>query len=83
MELAAWVILFLVGLALLQVLAYHVIRDRFDTSPATGRSGKSGPLFAPRTEEQPAGDRCQCPACGTSNERRYTFCRACVSRLAT
>lgn len=85
MELAAWVIGFLVGLALLQVLAYHFLRDRFDTSPRTGLSGRSGTLLAPTSDPDtdPAETGCRCPACGTLNERQYTFCRTCVGRLAT
>ena len=85
MELAAWVIVFLVGLALLQVLAYHFLRDRFDTSPRTGPSGRSGTLLAPTGDSDPNPDEagCRCPACGTLNKRQYTFCRTCVGRLAT
>ena len=87
MEVWTWIVAYIVGFSLLQLLVYRYVRDRDGverTSPS-GAETYSAPLD--QTERPPAvrsdgGEGTHCPQCGAFNEgESYRFCRECVSRL--
>jgi hypothetical protein len=80
----AWILAYVVGFALLQLLLYRYLgRDARGTDAATptareGSAGLTGGAHAP------TGDAVTCRHCGAENDREasYRFCRECTSPLA-
>lgn len=91
MSVWGWLVAYVVGFALLQLLLYRYFSDdhtAYDASPdARERSTEGHPAagqdpLAPRPPTEP-GDTLVCRHCGAPNEREssYTFCRRCVQPL--
>jgi hypothetical protein len=86
MEVWTWIVAYIVGFSLLQLLVYRYVRDREASGTAPrGAETYSAPLD--QTERAPGarseGDEgTHCPQCGAFNEgNSYQYCRACVSPL--
>jgi hypothetical protein len=92
MSVWGWLVAYVVGFALLQLLLYRYFSDDHTTydgaSPDARETSTEGhpaagqdPL-APRPPTEP-GDTLVCRHCGAPNEREgsYTFCRRCVQPL--
>jgi hypothetical protein len=88
MEVWAWIVAYIVGFSLLQLLVYRYVRDEeasVEGSSAPGVESYSAPVDKP--ERAPAvrsdgGEGTHCPQCGTFNEGdTFRYCRECVSPL--
>lgn len=88
MEVWTWIVAYIVGFSLLQLLVYRYVRDREASVERTSPRGAetySAPVD--QTERAPAvrsdgGEGKHCPECGTFNESdSYRYCRECVSPL--
>lgn len=84
MEAWGWLLAYVAGFGLVQLLLYRYFR-REDPSPdaAPGRSdgGHGRPLDGPGDASDEDG--IYCPNCGAFNERAqpFAYCRECVERL--
>ncbi len=82
MDALGWLIAYVVGFGLLQLLLYRYFQ-REDPSPdATPRMDRSR-AAAVEGGEEPATDGVYCDNCGAHNEAAatYSYCRECVSLL--
>jgi len=86
MEVWTWIVAYIVGFSLLQLLVYRYVRDREASGTApSGAETYSAPLD--QTERAPAvrsdgGEGTHCPQCGAFNEGdSYQYCCECVSPL--
>lgn len=83
MDVWAWVIAYIVGFALLQLLVLRYLRD--DRAAADrGGSGSEHQTVArvesaPATADTSAGRRCE--HCGADNESEYRYCGNCAAPL--
>lgn len=83
MEAWAWLVAYLLGFGLLQLVLYRYFQREFrhaDTTPATTERSA-----APAHDGggEPAGEGIHCPECGCRNlqEPTFTYCRRCTSPL--
>ncbi|MFB6165117.1 MAG: hypothetical protein ABEJ31_08150 [Haloarculaceae archaeon] len=90
MEVWTWIVAYVVGFSLLQLLVYRYFRDS-DASvegPPHGPGERYSPAVdglerdAPRGREA-TGDGRYCPHCGATNEpdASFRYCRECASPL--
>lgn len=80
-----WLVVYLVGFALVQVLLYRYLRDSQggQTAPR-GSETESARAPVERTAERSATDGEQgvyCRNCGARNEGSYSYCRECAGQL--
>jgi len=81
----AWVLVYVVGFCLFQVLLYRYLqRNETSLDQATpdfgeGRPARSGPAGI----DDPEREGVQCQHCGTYNERTqmFSYCRQCAERI--
>lgn len=86
MELWAWLGVYLVGFALLQLLLYrYFIGESTTSDPSTESTtpqfeGTSTSVERPQTSDE---DMLVCEECGTPNrlDPAFTFCKSCGNRL--
>jgi len=82
MESWGWLIAYVVGFGLLQLLLYRYLQGRGATPNSTGGRGASGGATAgPSASGAEAGVRCA--SCGTVNEAdgMIRYCRSCAESL--
>jgi hypothetical protein len=90
MDAWGWILVYLVGFTLLQLLLFRYFSD--DTAfegASLGSRNVSAPRSMDSTQPQTdagrdaAGDTVYCRHCGTYNEdaQTYTFCRECTAQL--
>jgi len=90
MEVWTWVVAYIVGFSLLQLLVYRYFRD--SEPSADGSSSGSGDQYSPAVDQlerdRPAPDPADeegvyCQHCGAVNDSESTFryCKRCVSPL--
>lgn len=92
MEPWGWILVYLVGFALFQLVLFRYFSD----GPAfDGVSLESGETAGPQTVEpghplgesgggtEPAAEGVRCPHCGTDNadEQPFTYCQNCLAQL--
>jgi membrane protein implicated in regulation of membrane protease activity len=79
-----WLVVYLVGFALLQVLLYRYFQDSRggQTAPRSSEpEGARAPVErATERDSDPRGG-VSCPHCGTLNEAGYAYCRECAEQL--
>lgn len=84
METWAWLLAYVVGFGLLQLVLYHHFR-RNDATPdsAPASSERAGAGSIEHAADTSADPGIYCPECGTRNEREpmVRYCRQCVSHL--
>ncbi len=88
MEVWGWLVAYVVGFGLVQLLLYRYFQ-RDDPSPdatpgSTDQSGHRAVERSPHPPEDDEGiDGVQCPHCGAVNERdeMFTYCGACARSL--
>lgn len=83
MEVWTWVVAYIVGFALLQLLAYRYVRD---SDPSVGGPGVGDERAAGADRDgAPAADDAgiYCRNCSTHNERvsTYRYCKGCLTPL--
>lgn len=82
MSILVWLIAYIVGFGLLQLLLYRYFQ-REDPSPGTTPSPVEGSsaVAVGSTNGEPTGIHCR--ECGTHNESNsmYVYCQSCASRL--
>jgi len=82
-----WVLLYVVGFVLLQVLLYRYLQRNetgFDGATPVdgdGEADRSAVRAAPTPDAAESDDRFRCPNCVTPNDRTFTYCRNCTTRL--
>ncbi len=80
-----WLVLYLVGFALVQVLLYRYLRDSRggQTAPRGSEPGRARAPVDSAAEHSPdtEGDGVYCRNCGTHNEVGYSYCRECAGQL--
>ena len=84
MEVWVWVLAYLVGFALLQVVLYRYFSKSTTKPPEqTTPVAEGGALTVDVPEDVPDGDLVSCDSCGTYNENHpmFLFCRSCGERL--
>jgi hypothetical protein len=74
-----WLVAYLAGFALLQVLLYRYLRDSQGTG--TVPSGTEAASVAAVERTEPDGDGVRCGRCGAANDRGYSYCRNCAGQL--
>jgi len=75
-----WLVAYLVGFALLQLVLYRYFREdspRERTAPSASERSRVS-LKAPPDD---AGDGIHCKLCGAYNEAGYSYCRQCAGQL--
>jgi len=87
MEVWTWIVAYVVGFSLLQLLVYRYFRDRGSvegdsagTADGYGVGVDAGEAANPRDS---TGDGVHCQQCGAHNESRsqYRYCRECAAPL--
>jgi len=76
-----WLVAYLVGFALLQILLYRYFREdspRERTAPSASERSRV-PLEAPPDDAD--GDGIRCRQCGAYNDAGYSYCRQCTGQL--
>lgn len=88
MEIWGWIIAYVVGFSLLQLLVYRYVGSDEPTveRPAPGSSERTAARRlepADGVASRPDGDTVHCQHCGSPNAREpvYTYCRECVAPL--
>ena len=89
MEVWAWIVAYIVGFSLLQLLVYRYFRDRGSVEQPSSAKATDGYSVAVEQVEPesrqptPTGDGIHCQQCGAHNESESTFryCRRCASPL--
>lgn len=89
MEVWTWIVAYVVGFSLLQLLVYRYFRD--GDASVEGPSAGSGDRYPAAADgldraasrEEPTGDGVRCRHCGAVNEGEASFryCRECVTPL--
>jgi hypothetical protein len=80
MALWVWLVAYLVGFALLQVLLYRYFQEdsaRERTAPSSSERSRA----APETRSDDAGSGLHCKQCGAYNDAGYSYCRQCAGQL--
>lgn len=96
MEPWGWILVYLVGFTLLQLLLFRYVSDRRSLGGLSLESNESSPPQSGergrslserealgRDEADEGADGVRCPQCGTDNadEQTYTYCRSCLATL--
>ena len=79
----AWIVAYVVGFALLQLLLYRYLGRDARGTDAARPAATEGPAGLTGATRAPTGDAVACRHCGAENDREapYRFCRVCTSPL--
>lgn len=75
-----WLVAYLVGFALLQIILYRYFQEdsaREQTAPVTADRSR----VSRETPPDDAGDGLRCKQCGAYNDAGYSYCRQCTGQL--
>lgn len=84
MEAWAWLLAYLVGFALLQVVLYRYFQrgeSTHDSEREPGHRRLERHATGSDIAETSSADGVSCQECGTRNDRTYSYCRNCVEPL--